>query len=79
MAVEFKKPVSRKVAHTQGTVVVTLEKDSVVMRAAGKQKGVRVPLSQIAKMGLMNAGACLTEEEWTTPVRTLRKLAQVMR
>jgi hypothetical protein len=78
MAVEFKKPVSRKVSHTQGTVVVTLDKDSVVMRAAGKQKGVRVPLAQIAKMGLMNAGACLTEEEWELPVKTLRKLASVV-
>ena len=71
-----KKPGGKpKLVRRIGDLVVTIDKQGVEVRAAGKVKSVRLTWDQVILEGLKSAQYLLSPEQWENPRKTLGKLA----
>ncbi len=64
-----------KLVRRIGDLVVTIDKQGVEVRGAGKVKSVRLTWDQVILAGLKEAQYCLTKKQWENPRKTLQKLA----
>lgn len=72
MATFLERPVKRLLRTPHGGVWITIDKHGVTLRGFRRRHQVKLSWAKAAQVGLINAGASLTAEEWAKPLAVIR-------